>query len=426
MTLPDRSAVLSAESIDRRVLEEGVVLLMRRHPHSRSVVVGISVASGAADDPDDRLGLAECTAEMLMRGSEKMSADVLNEEVESVGASLGAASGLHTTGLTATCLAEDFSHLLDLIEQTLTEPKFPDSELEKVKSEILTGLFERDHDTRQTAVMQVHRLAYPTDHPYSRPPDGFFDTVEAITRDDLVAHHSEHLCRRPVIVTVVGAIEPDEVEAQVRTTLGSWVAARLSAQNTPDAPPLSEVATERLVIPGKTQSDLIIGVPGPRRGDDDYLAARIGNLALGGFGLMGRLGKVVREEHGLAYYASSALNGGAGPGLWMVYAGVDPNSVDQVVGLCRSEMQRLASEPLSGEEMDDCASNFTGSLPMQLESNGGVAQTLGDMEWYGLGLDYVERYPSLIRSITADQVMETAMRYLGQPNYALAIAGPNA
>jgi zinc protease len=166
-----------------------------------------------------------------------------------------------------------------------------------------------------------------------------------------------------------------------------------------------------------------MGVAGPPRRSPDFMAASLGNSVLGQFGMMGRIGDVVRERAGLAYYASSSLGGGLGPGPWSVSAGVAPANVDKAIDLIRQEIARFVGAPVSAEELADSQANFTGRLPLTLESNSGVAGALLNLERYALGLDYYRRYHDLVLAVTADEVLEAARRYLHPDQMGIGIAG---
>jgi zinc protease len=179
-------------------------------------------------------------------------------------------------------------------------------------------------------------------------------------------------------------------------------------------------------MPDKIQTDVVMGLPGPARSESDYLDAALANTVLGVFGMMGRLGKSLRDEQGLAYYVYSRLEGGLGPGPWTVVAGVDPANVERIIEGAREEMCRLRDTLVDRDELADVKTFITGSLPLRLETNEGVAGAILNMEQYQLGLDYLARYPGLIREITAERVQAAARRWLHADNLAIGIAGPPA
>jgi zinc protease len=178
------------------------------------------------------------------------------------------------------------------------------------------------------------------------------------------------------------------------------------------------------VLPGKIQSDIFIGFTAVERHHPDYFPIRVANTILGRFGMMGRLGEKVREEEGLAYYVYSSQDAGPVTGLWYAAAGVNPANVGQALDSIQTEFATLAADGVSDEELDDTQAYLTGTLPLQLETNDGVASTLLNIEWNGLGLDYLSRYNDLVYSVTAADVQRVAQSYLRPNAYALSVAGP--
>ena len=139
------------------------------------------------------------------------------------------------------------------------------------------------------------------------------------------------------------------------------------APELPPLQPLVEGVRKHIAIPGKVQTDLLMGTLGPKRGSPDYMAASLGNNILGQFGMMGRIGDVVREQEGLAYHASTSLNGWITAGTWEVSAGVNPANLARAIDLILGEVRRFISEPVTPEELRDSQANYTGRLPLSLE-----------------------------------------------------------
>ena len=410
--------------IVRHELGNGATILVRENHASPTVVIDGLLRAGAADTAPGKAGLASLTAAALLRGAGKRTFSRIFEDMESIGASLSFSAGQHTTEFSGQCLSEDLDLLLDILRDALLAPTFPAEQLEKLRGQIITGLQIRANDTRSMARLEFFKLAYPSDHPYSRSADGTVETVSAITRQDIVSFHRQHYGAGGMIISVVGDLDPVAVARKLDARLGATPVLPQPSSELPPLVPLTGVQQRSVPLPGKTQSDIVLGIPGPTRAADDFLPARLANTILGVFGLMGRLGASVRDDQGLAYYAYSELTGGLGPGPWRISAGVNPANVSQATLSMRDEIRRLQAEPVPAEELADNKSYLVGSLPLHLETNSGVSGTLVNIELYRLGLDYLQRYPEMMMQITADQVQAAALKYLSADVYAMAVAGP--
>jgi len=412
------------DDIYRELLSNGITILTRSNFNSPSVVVTGYFGAGALFDPDDKLGLAEYTSYELMRGTKKRSFDKIYNELESVGASLGFSSGVHTSGFNGRSLAEDLPLVFDLLAESLLEPTFPKVEIEKLRAQLLTGLAIRAQDTSDMASMIFDQILFKG-HPYSRPEDGYPETIQNIKRNDIVRFHHDYYGPRGLVIAVVGAVEAEEAVRQVKRALGGWqVKDQKVANELPELKLLKKTVSKHHRIPGKSQSDLVIGTNGPRRRDPEYMSASLGNNVLGQFGMMGRIGDVVREKSGLAYYAYSSLSAGIGPGSWEVSAGVNPQNVTKARQLIHDEINRFVQEGVSEDELEDSKANFIGRLPLSLESNGGVANALLNIERHQLGLNYYRHYPAMVNDVTREEILTTARKFIDVNRLAIAVAGP--
>ena len=419
-----KNSLPGPDDIYREVLPNGITILTRSNFNSPSVVINGYFNGGAIFDPDEKLGLADFVTSALMRGTRKRTFDEIYHALESVGASLGFNTGVHKSGFHGRSLAEDLPLLLSLLAESLTQPAFPKNEMEKLRSQILTGLSIREQDTNDMASMLFDKILYK-DHPYSRPEDGYVDTVKRITRDDLVKFQREYYGPREMVIVIVGGVKAEEAVRQVKRALGGWqVKGQKEAPDLPSVKMLKKTVSKSHKIAGKSQSDLIVGTNGPRRKDVEFFPAMLGNNILGQFGMMGRIGEVVREKSGLAYYAGSSLNAGLGPGSWEVSAGVNPQNVKKATELIVSELKRFVDAGVTEDELADTQANYVGRLPLSLESNGGVAGSLVNIERYGLGLDYYRRYEGLIRDVTRENILDAARKFIDVGKLAIAVAGP--
>jgi zinc protease len=413
-----------ADDIYRARLENGILLLVRRNESSPSVVFSGYLPGGSMFDPQEKLGLAHLTAAMLMRGTEKRSFQAIFDDLETAGASLGFGASVHNVNFSGRSLTEDLPLMIDLLQECLRTPIFPTDQFERLRAQMLTSLAIRAQDTAEMANLKFDEILF-SGHPYGRPEDGFPETISAITREDVLAFHSRQYGPDGMVIVVVGAVEPGRVHELLQRSLGTLRnPEQPPTPEMPDVQPRLERYRLHITLPGKTQVDMLMGVHGPRRNDPDYLAASLGNSILGQFGMMGRIGGAVREKAGLAYYASTSLNGWISAGSWEIAAGVNPANIDKAIEIILAEVRRFITEPVSLEELRDSQMNFIGRLPLSLESNSGVAIGLLNIERFDLGLDYFRQLPGKISAITAEQVLETARRYLDPERFLIVSCGP--
>ncbi len=417
------SSIPGPQDIKRKVLSNGITLLSRSNFNSASVVVSGYLGAGSLLDPLDKLGLAHFASLALMRGTQKRDFQQLFNELESAGASLGFGASVHNINLGGRCLAEDLPLMVNIIADCILEPTFPEEYLERLRAQLLTSLTIRAQDTAEMASLTFDQLLFPG-HPYGLPEDGYIETIKAITRKDMVDFHKMQFRPENMAIVIVGAIEPEAAFDLFEGKLGEWQnTTAKQGVNLPTITATEKTIRQHISIPGKSQSDLVMGTLGPKRHAPDYLAASIGNNILGQFGMMGRIGDSVREKAGLAYYASTSVNSWIEAGSWEVSAGINPVNVDKAIQLIISELEKFCGEPVTTEELDDSKSNYIGRLPLSLESNSGVANSILNLERFNLGLDYLQRYPDLVNAITPEQILETAKRYINPLNLIIVSAG---
>ena len=410
--------------INRTELANGIIVLSRSNFNSPSVAISGYLSAGSLFDPLEKLGLAYFTALMLTRGTQTHRFQEIFETLESAGASLGFGASVHNASFGGKSLAEDLPMLLGTLSDALRNPVFPDEHIEKVRMQSIAGLQMRAQNTGDQASMAFDAALFPN-HPYGRPEDGDIETIQAITRDDLVGFHRRQYGPKGMVIVVVGAVSAAQVIDAVQTSLGDWQNPdQIEAPELPVVTPPARPHREHISIAGKSQTDLVMGTLGPKRDSEDYLAASLGNNILGQFGMMGRIGDVVREQAGLAYYASTSLNSWITSGSWEVSAGVNPSNLEYAIDLIRKELHRFTADPVTEVELSDSQANFIGRLPLSLESNHGVANALLNLERFQLGIDYYLRYPEMIEKVTPDEILQIGRRYLHGDNLIITSAGP--
>jgi zinc protease len=423
MTATNGSASTIATAT-RHVMSNGMVALIQRNPNSPSVSVRGDVAVGAANEPPEKNGLAVFTGAALIRGTARRTFQQIVAETEALGATVNAGGGMHSSGFGGRALTEDFPLILGILADMLRSPTFPAHEVDRLRGQFLMNLRESEQETRTQASRVARALLFPPDHPYSRLTSGRIETVKGITRDDLAAFQQLY---HPALTTIaiVGDVDPPVVIEALEQTFGTWeTPGAPPIRSLPPPSPLASVQRRDIKLAGKTQSDIIWAVHGLSRTDPDYYIASVANMILGRIGLGGRLGDNVREQQGLAYSCGSSLDADIGAGPWAALAGVNPANVDRAIAAIVQEIANFRANGPTDEELNDARDYMTGSLALGLETNDGIAGTLLGIERYRLGLDYIARYPGIIRGISAEQITDVARKYLSTEHYVVVVAGP--
>ena len=421
---PEWKNVPGPDSITRIVMPNGPVLLVFSNFNSPSAYLLGLLDCGGAADPQDLLGLANFAAAMLSRGTTARAFDDFHRQLEARGASLNFSCGSRHTWFRGQSLAEDLDTLFDLASDALLRPALASDYVERTRKQLLAGLAIREQDTEENASLLFDEALFQ-EHPYGQPTDGFMQTIQAVQRDDLVNFHQAHFKPQGMLVAVCGAVQPEKVRDLAERYFGAWQNPDAHALQLPPLPAAPQgIVRRHRFIPEKSQLDLIMGTFGPNRLSEDFLPAYVGNNILGQFGLMGRIGASVRVKEGLAYHAGSSLTAWQDSGTWEFTAGLDPRNSEKAITLIRKEIRRFINRPVTRQELRDAQSHLIGRLPLSLESNAGLANALINMERFGLGLDYYQNYPAMMRGISAEQILESARRYLHPDQLVIASAGP--
>ena len=414
------------EPLQRATLSNGIPVLGQDRPGSQSVAMRVRIPAGAIWEPAEELGVAFLTARSTLRGSGGQTFEEINRRSDDLGSSISVDAGRQFVEARVRCLRADLAEMASLLAQVLLLPSFSAPEVDRVKAEQLGAISESETDTRAVADLAMRRSVYPVPNPMGRRVLGMKETVSGLDADDARRFHARAFTPRETSVAIVGGLGGfDRAIDLLEQTFGSWTAPFTSRTPLDTSPMNVDVVRTTDRIAGKSQADLAIGLATIPRGHNDYYALDVANLVLGRLGLMGRLGAEVRDRQGLAYYASSQLEPRVDGSLWSARAGVAPANVDRALAAMHSELDRLRSQVVTDEELRDAKSYLVGVLPLALETHDGVAATLLGIEEFGLGLDFLERYPGIIGAISPEEVLEAAQHHLDPSRLAIAIAMPS-
>ena len=410
----------------RRVLPNGAVVIVQETAFSPAVTINFGFRAGSLDEPDDRPGLAWFLGRVIDRGTVSRPADVIAEALEDRGVAVRVTTNRHVITLSCTCLAEDFRDVLEVLADVARNPAFPADEIEKRRAEAITAIRQDEDNTGVRASEALQRLLYGERHPYGRPAKGGVASVEGFTRDDLVTHHARHFAPDTLTVVIVGDVRGAEAADAAQAAFDGWEKGGLVSR---DVPAVVRKATRQYVfleMAEKPQADIAYGFTSISRLDPAYYRHWVMNNILGQFGLGGRLAENIREKQGMAYYAYSAFDPSLGPGPLVIRAGVDPANVERTIAAIDAEVGALGRDGATERELAETLQFLVGSIPRMLETNQSIATFLQTAEFFGLGLDYDRRLPSLLRSVTLDDVKAAAASVLDPTRASVAVAGSSS
>ncbi len=406
------------------MLDNGASLLVKETRMTPAMTISLAMRAGSTADPVGLPGTTWLLSRVIDRGTAARSASDIAEALDSRGITLTTTVTRHLFTLVCTCLAEDFDPVLALLGDILMSPSVPEAELATRKGEVITAIRQDEDSPGVRASESLMALLYPDGHPYGRRTKGSIEIVESLTRAQLLALHADRFAPGELTVVVVGDVDASRVKDAATRVFGGW---RKPSPAPIRLPPVTPATTRRrLVIPmmNKSQVDIAYGFTTISRRDPTYYAFWLMNNAFGQYSIGGRLGDSIRERQGMAYYVSSALDANVVEGPLVIRAGVSPANVDRAVASIDEEVTRLVREGLTPKELDESRRYLIGSIPRALETNAAIANFLQTEEFFGLGLDYDARLPSLLEAVRLEDANAAARRALDPDRATVVIAGP--
>jgi zinc protease len=407
-------------------LSNGVTLLILENPANPTVSIAGSMRAGEFFSPAGKDSLASITASMLGKGTRRRSKLEIAEELETAGARIGLSSNTFTASVSGLSLSRDLPMIVSTLAEELREPAFPADELDKMRQRIIANIQEEQDDTRARAYDRMTQLVFPKGSPfYQTPAENAISQIEKITIDDIREFHRKFYGPSSMILTVVGDVKADETYALFEEKLGKWQGAPESVIDLPETPLQSAAIRETVVMKDKPNADVVIGHASRlRRSNPDFIAARIANNALGQSTLSSRLGLKVRDEMGLTYGINSSFaESGIGDGPFVISVTVAPENIDMAVGATVEIVDDYIANGIREDELNDEQSSIIGSFKIGLATNGGIAGQIAASELFGLGVKYLDDYPSLVSAITKAEVDDAIRKYIHLEVATTVIAG---
>jgi len=393
----------------RSVLDNGLVLLTSEQRVLPMVTFTLLLDAGSRYDLKGIEGLANLTARLLTYGTRSRTALQLSETLDFIGASLSSGCSEELATVSLTLLKKDLDTGLNLLAEVLTASLFPAEEIKREKQSIVALIRAKKEDPGEIAEKKFFEALFPQS-PYGRPVEGTEESVRAIDRSHIVDFSDRFYRPNRAILAVVGDITHKEMVERLSRTFQSWEKKTLAKAAPP--PPSPGAATLIRIHKNLTQANIIIGHEGVPRNHPDYYAIQVMNYILGGGGFSSRMMDSIRNERGLAYSVYSRFEADKYIGAFQIAMQTKNETADEAIRIAQEEIQRMREQAVSEEELRAAKDYLIGSFPLRLDTNRKVANFLAQVEFFGLGLDYLERYPELIRRVTREETLRVAKRYL--------------
>ncbi len=415
-----------ASRVIRSEFESGAKLLILENSATPTISLRGSFRAGSYFEPGDKPALAQITANMLERGTKKRTKFQLAGDLESVGAQLAFSADPFAVNVAARALSKDLPLVIDALAEVLIEPAFPADELEKLKQQIVAGIQEQQSNTGYRARERFTQLIFDEANPYfMHPGEQVVKSVRSITVEDVRAFYEKNYGGRSLILSIAGDVEADRVQQHIRETLNAFTGPESVDINVTDPEPQSSTLREIVLVKEKANVDILLGSAAPlRRDSKDYYAAVLANSALGESTLSSRLGLQVRDQEGLTYGINSRFRApslAAGP--WYVGVSVNPNNIEKAINSALAVLRDYVQNGIREDELADEKSSAIGSFKVSLATNAGLAQSMWNAEFYGLGIDYIDRYPQIIQAVTVEEVNAAIRKYFRPDQLTVVIAG---
>ncbi len=412
----------------RTVLDNGLVVIVQANHSNPTVAISGGIQAGSVFDSADKNGVAALTADMLDRGTARRTSLEIANQLEYVAAQLSTTAGVEAVRFNGKSLKKDFELLIDILSDELKNASFPADQFEKTRAEALSNLQQSKESPKARASRAFYNAVYPAGHPYHRlSVEQAQEALNKITRDDLADFHAKYYRPDTMIIAISGDVEPKQATELVKKYFGDWKSS--GPKPVFDIPTIKPPKQGgRIVIPmmDKTEVDVMYGFPlGMKRSDPDYYAFRIANQILGGSGaLTSILGEDIRERSGLVYNVYSTYDAGLGAGPWFASLGSSSRNADQAINLLEKDVKQFATKGATQAQFKRAQEFVVGVFPIALETNSGVASMLHSVEFYDLGVDFLQKYADIYRSVTLGQVNAAAKKYIKPESATLVIAGP--
>jgi len=384
------------------------------------IAMRFAFEGGNSQDPPGKEGVANFLTAMLDEGAGELTAIEFQERMEEIAMRMGFEDSRDSFYGSFETLTENLDEAVELLRLAINKPRFDPDAMERIRGQLLTSLAFAAKDPDRVAAREWFAAAFPN-HPYGRPAAGTEESLAAITREDLEAYRKRVFAKDTLKIAVVGDIDAQTLGKVLDRVFGE-LPEKADLVPIPFVEPKKGGDLQIIEMP-VPQSVATFGLAGIPRKDPDFIPAFVMNHILGGGGFSSRLMEEVREKRGLAYSVYSYLQPYQHTAIFAGGVATKNEEIGQSLEVIRAELERMATEGPTPEELENAKSYLIGSYPLRFDTNAKIANQLLGIMQDGLGQDYIEKRNSLIEAVTLEDVKRAAKRILETDNLIMTVVG---
>lgn len=420
-------ATIKLPQPEKIVLENGLTVYFYRNPELPLVSFRMIIpGAGSAFEPQGLDGLANLTAELLLKGTSTMTAEEIAEALDFLGARFAISDAEEYATVYGECLSEHLPRLLQIASECLISPAFKEDEYKKELSRKIDNL-KAIKDNPGSALRQYFRKAYFGDHPFGHLSVGTDSSLKKMTLQEIKKFYSSRYRPDVAIMAVVGEVEKEKLLEILKSTIGKWPKPSTPAPSI-SIPPVPVPKGKKLIFvdkPDATQSYFALGAPGYPVGDKISARASIMNTLWGGR-FTSWLNTELRIKRGLTYGASSSFQSWKIGGLFMASSYTKNDKIGEMLDITFDLLKKAKTQGFSAEEVDSARNYILGQFPPTLETNGSKANAYLRLIYYGLGFDYYDKYLKEISNARPEDIKAVATKLLPESDFVLVVVGKGA
>ncbi len=409
---------------ERIQLPNGIILFLLEDHELPTVNVSARIHTGNRLEPGDKTGLASVAgAVMRSGGTTAITGDKLDDLLDRMGAEVETGIGEDAGTASAFALKENAPQVIHILADVLRNPAFPQDKIDLAKNEIIDGISRLNENKDAIARRELRRILYGKDSPYGRLEE--YDTVNAVTRPDLVSFHKMYYQPENVVLGVWGDFKAADMRALIEKEFGSWPKGGQPKPPVPEVEPGAKTRSGVYVIdkPDVNQSTVMIAALGGKRNDPDFYAASVLTQVLGG-GFSSRLFNRVRTKEGLAYSTGSGWGAGYDmPGDYMAMASTKSGSTVKALNVIKEEIHKISESEVTDAEIQQAKDSILNGIAFDFDSTGKIVNRLLQYEYFGYPPDFLQRYEDNVRKVTKAELLTVAKKYWDTNKMFVLIVG---